>query len=214
MGRQQSMAAITRALNPPPSPDTTVLPALPSLTAGEKRAIDVERADRREQMQIAAQDEKLALEENQRQEQERLQAERKLEEQEQLRQSQLEQAWASIRQNIGKVWDGTKTQLESLPTPGSLLFPLIILLVFFLLLIPVNGHTRLVWIWLVLTGNAEISGSNPNLGGIASGSFADITPPANSNSNGSNGSNPGNPPLQPFVLPSLGTFMTGVQEPL
>ena len=204
MARQDSMAAIERALQPPPPPDKTTAPlavpaaggslAKPTLTADEKRAVDAARDDRRDR------------------EQQRLQAEKLEQQQEQQEQSRLEQALAQIRGNIGKVWDGTKGKLESLPTPGSLLFPLIILLVFFLLLIPVNGHTRLVWIWLVLTGNAEISGSNPNLGGIAGGSFGGPTTPQTSN--GSNGTNPAAPPLQPFVLPSLGPFMTGVQEPL
>ena len=46
--------------------------------------------------------------------------------------------------------------LARIPTPTSLLFPLVILLVFFFLLIPVNGQTRAVWLWLVLTGNARI----------------------------------------------------------
>lgn len=51
---------------------------------------------------------------------------------------------------------GASVQLEKLPDPGGIIFPLMILLLFFLILIPINGHTRLTWIWLVLTGNAQI----------------------------------------------------------
>lgn len=51
-------------------------------------------------------------------------------------------------------------RLAQLPTPGSLWFPLALLLLFFFILILYNGHTRLQWLWLVLTGNASF-----NLGG-------------------------------------------------
>ena len=32
--------------------------------------------------------------------------------------------------------------------------------IFWLLLLPVNGHTRIEWLWLALTGNAHIKGEN------------------------------------------------------
>jgi hypothetical protein len=47
--------------------------------------------------------------------------------------------------------------LSALPTPGSLWFPLALLLIFFFILIPYGGHTRLQWAWLVLTGNASFN---------------------------------------------------------
>ena len=50
--------------------------------------------------------------------------------------------------------------LARVPTPGSLWFPLALLLIFFFILITYGGHTRLQWAWLVLTGNASF-----NLGG-------------------------------------------------
>ncbi len=75
----------------------------------------------------------------------------------------------------GKIWRGTGLTLESIPTPGSLAFPLIVLFVFFVLLLPVNGHTRLMWLWLTLTGNASVlgdSGASVTTGGSA------VTPPS------------------------------------
>lgn len=50
--------------------------------------------------------------------------------------------------------------LARIPTPGSLWFPLVLLLIFFFILVMFNGHTRLQWAWLVLSGNASF-----NLGG-------------------------------------------------
>lgn len=52
------------------------------------------------------------------------------------------------------------SRLAALPTPGSLWFPLVLLILFFFILITYNEHTRLQWLWLVLTGNASF-----NLGG-------------------------------------------------
>ena len=92
-------------------------------------------------------------------------------------------ATVSALQQIAK---GTGVSLAGLPTPGSILLPLVILLVFFFLLLPVNGHTRLVWLWLTLTGNAEIgqdstSSSGAGFSGGAGGTFSatiPTTPPA------------------------------------
>jgi len=56
---------------------------------------------------------------------------------------------------VGKeAWDG----LSNVATPGSIFLPVSILIIFFLLLLPVNGHTRIEWLWLALTGNAHLSG--------------------------------------------------------
>jgi hypothetical protein len=51
---------------------------------------------------------------------------------------------------------GAAVRIESVPTPGSVMLPLIVLIVFFVMLLPVNGHTRFVWLWLTVTGNADI----------------------------------------------------------
>jgi hypothetical protein len=67
---------------------------------------------------------------------------------------------------------GTGVRLAGLPTPGSIVLPLVVLLVFFALLLPVNGHTRATWLWLVLTGNAHM------VGGIETGSGAVPAAPA------------------------------------
>lgn len=68
----------------------------------------------------------------------------------------VENVAGNARESGGKV----ASRLAGLPTPGSLWFPLVLLLIFFFILITYNGHTRLVWAWLVLTNNAGF-----NLGG-------------------------------------------------
>lgn len=74
--------------------------------------------------------------------------------------------------NIGQIGKTTGAEIENIPTPGSLLFPFLALAILFLIMIPINGHTRLVWLWLAFTGNAHI-----NSGGVSSGETT--SPPTN-----------------------------------
>jgi hypothetical protein len=55
----------------------------------------------------------------------------------------------------------SRSRLEDIPTPGDLWVPLALLLFFFLVLFPVNGHTRIMWLWMTITGNAQIGGALP-----------------------------------------------------
>ena len=48
------------------------------------------------------------------------------------------------------------SQIRQLPIPGGIGVPLSILLFLWLVFIPYNGHTRLRWLWLSITGNAHI----------------------------------------------------------
>jgi hypothetical protein len=49
--------------------------------------------------------------------------------------------------------------LEKASTPGSILLPVLIVIILFLLVIPVNGYPRLAWLWFVITGNASLTGT-------------------------------------------------------
>lgn len=51
-----------------------------------------------------------------------------------------------------------------LPTPGSLVFPLLVVVLFWILIIKVNGQSRIGWMWAVLTGNAAVTPSVTNVG--------------------------------------------------
>lgn len=51
---------------------------------------------------------------------------------------------------------GSNRNLGSIPTPGGIWTPFWILIGLYLILIPVNGHTRLNWFWLALIGSAQI----------------------------------------------------------
>lgn len=55
--------------------------------------------------------------------------------------------------------------IGSFPTPGGIWVPFWILLFIFLILIPVNQHTRMSWFWMVITGNADLTGS-PVVGNV------------------------------------------------
>ena len=48
------------------------------------------------------------------------------------------------------------SRIAALPAPGDLGFPLLILLVFFFLIVPINGKTRAMWLWEVIVGNARV----------------------------------------------------------
>lgn len=47
--------------------------------------------------------------------------------------------------------------IAGIPTPGDVWVPFFILLALFLIFIPINGHTRMYWFWLVITNSARIS---------------------------------------------------------
>lgn len=51
----------------------------------------------------------------------------------------------------------TNQRLARIPTPGDVYVPITILLILFLVLLPVNGHTRLNWLWRVYMGDAQIA---------------------------------------------------------
>lgn len=69
------------------------------------------------------------------------------------------QAWLHVaKENAKQTGNNAKFRLEGIPIPGGPGLPLAILLILFMGLVPVNGHTRLRWLWLALIGNAEVLG--------------------------------------------------------
>ena len=54
---------------------------------------------------------------------------------------------------------GAGLKIANIPTPGDIIVPLSLLIIFFFLLVTFSGNTRAQWFWLVLTGNAYVSGS-------------------------------------------------------
>lgn len=78
---------------------------------------------------------------------------------------QLRGTAQSLNDTRARIGDGISTGLSNIvsglaaiPLPGTVLLPLSILLLFFFALLPVNGQTRLMWLWLVLSGNAHLTG--------------------------------------------------------
>lgn len=65
-----------------------------------------------------------------------------------------------------------KTLVSHLPKPQSLVFPLVIIIVFWVLVQKVNGKSRLEWVLDVLTGGATLTNTNANnFGGGGGASF-------------------------------------------
>ena len=147
MARDASMAVIEDALVPKPSvePDDSVVsdivpgvetPSRETLAGEEERDVESEDAKSERQKLIddaiaKRQEEKDAFEEN---------------------------ANATVNA-IQRIARNTGVTIEKLPTPGSVMLPLLALGILMFLLIPVNGHTRLVWLWLVVTQNASTGGA-------------------------------------------------------
>lgn len=68
---------------------------------------------------------------------------------------QIEQGQRAVDRGLEiarETWDG----VGRVAIPGSIFLPIAVLLIFFFLIIPVNGHTRIEWLILALTGNAQI----------------------------------------------------------
>jgi hypothetical protein len=85
---------------------------------------------------------------------------------------QLDEETSAEQQNITTPTFAIKTQKDrvksfygkavdkvaNLPDPGTVGTPLTLLLLFYLILIPVNGYPRISWLWFALLGNATLSG--------------------------------------------------------
>lgn len=67
--------------------------------------------------------------------------------------------------NVSRIFRNVGEKIAGFPSPGSLAFPIVVLLIFFMILIRINGHSRMEWLWLVITGNAQIGGDNVGGGG-------------------------------------------------
>lgn len=190
------------------APVTDSLADLPELTQGQQRAYTVQRQILQDRKQ-AVHEEETALKQEAREEQAR---EDKFQ--------QLAKTGVSAASNVVK---GTGIKLAGIPTPGGILFPLVVLLVFFFLLVPVSGHTRAVWLWMVLSGNAQVGQptghtefTNEATGSVNNGSNSN-----QNNNNGSGNNNNGTGLNQSIVTPSVtpGTLIpassfTGVEGSL
>ncbi len=89
--------------------------------------------------------------------------------------------------------------LANIPTPGGVWAALAVLLFLFLVLFPVNGNTRLYWLWLALTGNASIPQFiNPNGSENVGPTGTDTGRPQNSSLGDGGGIKPliSSPPIQ------------------
>lgn len=71
----------------------------------------------------------------------------------------------NAKRSVGNNLSRSNQWLANIPTPGGIWVPFLILMGLFLVLFPVNGHSRISWLFLVITKNARWTQSNlPNLG--------------------------------------------------
>ena len=187
MGRASQMADISQYLadsnasTPPPPPIDTAAPS----EAVQAPEIDTggTTKEQRERLALAIQQEKLAKLQEEKQEREsiramkaaQIEAARQREEESEIQQRGREVIQGArdqvtrTQETVSRSANEVGAAIGSVPIPGSLLLPLTVLLLFFFALLPVNGHTRLMWLWLTLTGNAHLSGENLSHGGAETG---------------------------------------------
>lgn len=84
--------------------------------------------------------------------------------QQKLARNRLRVALAGVQlgQSTNRLLQGANRNLGSIPTPGGIWTPFWILVFLFLVMIPINGHTRLNWFWLALLGSASVGVLNNN----------------------------------------------------
>lgn len=98
----------------------------------------------------------------------------KAQEEEERKQAEREKTLIGIGEKLLNQSKATATgagvKIANIPTPGNITVPLTLLVIFFIALITYAGHTRLQWIWLVLTSNAYVGAQ-----GTATGSGGPMT---------------------------------------
>lgn len=106
--------------------------------------------------------------------------------------------------------------LANIPTPGGIWVPFWVLFFLWMILIPINGHTRMMWFWLVLNGHARIP-SLGSAGGPVSGTpFFGAAVLAAAGQQGSTSTPPNTQPPPnntPGNKPKTGSTTPGVNTP-
>lgn len=83
----------------------------------------------------------------------------------QKRNSLIQQRLLATGRSAGQTLNSVQNGLGNVPMPGGIAVPLIVLTVFLMLLVKINGHTRLEWLWLVVTKNAQVQNAGTGGGG-------------------------------------------------
>lgn len=83
------------------------------------------------------------------------------------------------KQGVGRRLGSANKWASHIPTPGGVWVPFLILMTLFLVLFPVNGHTRVKWLFLVILGQAILPGDY-----ALSGDRGDVRPYQSSSNSG------------------------------
>lgn len=78
-----------------------------------------------------------------------------------------------VSRSLDNLFQTQNRNLGSIPTPGGIWIPFWILVGLYLILIPVNGHPRLNWLWLAIIGTASVGVANSMTNGTPVGN---VTP--------------------------------------
>jgi hypothetical protein len=93
--------------------------------------------------------------------------------------------------------------LANIPTPGGVFAAFLVLLFIFMLLIQVNGHSRLFWLWLVIIGRAALPSYETSSSGQGQGKRGFSGPQVVDNTQTTNAPTT---PITPLTIGFSGSF--------
>src|SRR5882724_7182042 len=211
MTRSAQMAEIDQYIEDSKQPEQTPLPAVntsaPTEAVGAPEIEDKSGGRPAEKPAVVPQDEEEERASIREMRAAQTEATRQREEESEVSRAtrQVAESIADSGVTVGAAIKGTASRvggaIAGVPIPGDLLLPLSILLLFFFALIAVNGHTRLMWLWLTLSGNASLTSGTG--GGFANTPVSATVTPL------STPTTPGLPTL-PRLVPTLSNTLTSL----
>lgn len=137
-------------------------------------------------------------------------AEKAQRQQAQAQRMSTQQVIGGVSAGLGAVKTGLQNRaqianswLANIPTPGDVWVPFFILLILFLIIIPVKGHTRMMWLWLVIIGHAHIGTPFASQNSQAQEAFQALSASAGQNQGQTlTGTIPANYPIQTYTYNS------------
>lgn len=118
------------------------------------------------------------------------------------------------KQNVTRRASTANKWLANVPTPGGVWLPFIILMVLFLILFPVNGHSRMMWLFLVIIGQAQFQDMPGPISGDKKGGSTDTFGSGNTQVLYDQNTNPNQSPSQVVTSMPLPTTTPVSSPPL
>ncbi len=174
MSRQTDLAiidtAILAASTPPAAPpdipagiDPYLATETPELSEGQARYLEEQRKQRKEaeaERRRLSEEQEALLKAQAELEGEEAAEQRRQELEEEQRKSAIVKGVQAAARDIKSSVHAADMRIGSIPTPGTIWLPLLVLLILGFVLLKYNGFSKLQWLWMVLTNNAYVGGNS------------------------------------------------------